>query len=404
MNKIEKLINELCPGGAKEVKLNEIFSYFNGMTGVSQKWKEHGNCKFIDFKNAFKNIKIDVSKLENATVKNFKQNTLKKGDILLTSASETRDECAMSSVIEDQISENVFLDDHLFGLRLKDEFKDQINTTFINYYLRSDYFRKQVNNVVRGATRFYISKVDFMDLKIIIPPRAIQDEIVKILDNFTELTTELKDRIKQYEYYRDKLLSFDNQKDKIEYKRVDELFNVTRGKTMSKIYMMENKGPYPVYSSSTLNNGEIGKINTYQYDGEYLTWTTDGYAGTVFYRNEKFNITNVCGLLTPKTNNNIKYLYYALSIRTQDHVNHSSVNAKLMSNVMAKILLPIPPLPVQNRIAKVLDNFEKICKNLKIGLPSEIQLRQKQYEYYRNLLLSFSIDDIERERETIILD
>ncbi|VEU62873.1 restriction endonuclease subunit S [Mycoplasmopsis bovirhinis] len=396
MNKIETLIDKLCPGGVKEVKLNEIFSYFNGMAGVSQKWKEHGNCKFIDFKNAFKNIKIDVSKLEKATVKNFKQNTLKKGDILLTSASETRDECAMSSVIEDQISENVFLDDHLFGLRLKDEFKDQINTTFINYYLRSDYSRKQVNNVVRGATRFYISKVDFMDLKIIIPPRAIQDEIVKILDNFTELTTELKDRIKQYEYYRDKLLSFDDSKVKVEYKPLKELCSITTGKLNAKDAV--DGGIYPFFTC----HAKPYSINEYAFDTEAILLSGNGNIGHTNYYNGKFNAYQRTYVLHNFIEVNPKFLLHYINNSFKDYISQKSLNG-VISYITLPILqefsVPIPPLPVQDRIAEVLDNFEKICKDLKIGLPSEIQLRQKQYEYYRNLLLSFNIDDIMRERE-----
>ena len=129
MIEIEKMIKELCPDGVKYYSLNEIFNNFNGMTGVSNKWKEEGNCRFIEYMNAYKNLKIDVNQLPYATVKNLKQNCLKKGDILLTSASETPDECAISSVIEDDIQDNIFLDDHLFGIRLKSEFEEIIKGT-----------------------------------------------------------------------------------------------------------------------------------------------------------------------------------------------------------------------------------------------------------------------------------
>lgn len=182
------------------------------MTGVSNKWKENGNCRFIEYMNAYKNLKIKVQQLPLATVKKLEQNTLKKGDILLTSASETPDECAISSVIEDEIQDNVFLDDHLFGLRLKEEFNEKINTIFINYYMHTRKFRRCVNKTVRGVTRFYISVSDFMNICIPVPPLEVQDEIVRILDDFTllsaELSAELKARQKQYEYYKDKILTF----------------------------------------------------------------------------------------------------------------------------------------------------------------------------------------------------
>ena len=79
---------------------------------------------------------------------------------------------------------------------------------------------------------------------------------------------------------------------------VGDICDISRGRVMSKDYIRENEGEYPVYSSQTENNGELGRISTFDFDGEYLTWTTDGAnAGTVFYRNGKFSITNVCGLL-----------------------------------------------------------------------------------------------------------
>ena len=95
--------------------------------------------------------------------------------------------------------------------------------------------------------------------------------------------------------------------------RIDSLCNISRGKVMSKDYIKEHEGVYPVYSSQTENNGELGRISTYEYDGEFLTWTTDGAnAGSVFYRNGRFSVTNVCGLLEIRDKNSLiaKYLYY----------------------------------------------------------------------------------------------
>ena len=133
------------------------------------------------------------------------------------------------------------------------------------------------------------------------------------------------------------------------------------------------------------------QISEYAYDGEFITWTTDGAnAGTVFFRNGKFSITNVCGLLSPKNGDlNLRYLYYVLSKDARQYVNKGMGNAKLMSNVMGGIKIAVPPLSIQNRIANVLDNFDAICSDLNMGLPAEIEARQKQYEYYRDKLLTF---------------
>ena len=98
------------------------------------------------------------------------------------------------------------------------------------------------------------------------------------------------------------------------YYRVDELCKISRGRVISKDYIRENAGKYPVYSSQTENDGNLGCIKTYDYEGEFLTWTTDGAnAGSVFYRNGRFSITNVCGLLQVCEEIILtKYLYYEL--------------------------------------------------------------------------------------------
>lgn len=161
---------------------------------------------------------------------------------------------------------------------------------------------------------------------------------------------------------------------------------------MSKNYLRENTGEYPVYSSQTANEGILGRINTYDYDGEYITWTTDGAnAGSVFYRNGKFSITNVCGLLKVKVNNiNTRFLSYILAAVSKKHVSSGMGNPKLMSNVMANIRVKVPPLTEQERIVSILDKFDALVNDISEGLPAELSARRSQYEYYRSKLLTFN--------------
>ncbi len=168
----------------------------------------------------------------------------------------------------------------------------------------------------------------------------------------------------------------------VDFKRIAEVCNINRGRVVSKDYLRNNVGQYPVYSSQTANNGIFGLINTFDYNGEYVTWTTDGAnAGTIFYRNGKFSITNVCGLLKPKHNElNAKYLSYILGITAKFYVSSGMGNPKLMSNVLAGIKIPIPPLPIQQEIVKILDSFTE--------LEAELEARKKQYEYYRDEMLN----------------
>ena len=136
---------------------------------------------------------------------------------------------------------------------------------------------------------------------------------------------------------------------------------------------------------------DVGRIDSYDFDG--ATWTTDGaYAGTVFYRNGKFSITNICGLISPKDRQQlvVKFIVYWLEIEARKYVRDGSGNPKLMNNVIADILIPIPSLELQAEIVRILDAFAKLTAELKSELTKEIEARQKQYEYYREKLLSFN--------------
>lgn len=147
---------------------------------------------------------------------------------------------------------------------------------------------------------------------------------------------------------------------------IAEISSISRGKVISKDDITANPGDYPVYSSQTENIGELGRINTFMFDGEYLTWTTDGVnAGTVFYRSGKFNVTNVCGLIEVNPDLAVtKYLLYALQIEAPKYVNSGMGNPKLMSNVMARIRIQLPSINDQKQIADTLDRFNTLCNDI----------------------------------------
>lgn len=172
--------------------------------------------------------------------------------------------------------------------------------------------------------------------------------------------------------------------DGVEFVQLSSISELARGKVISKDYIRDNEGDFPVYSSQSANDGVLGKIDTYMYDGKYLTWTTDGaYAGTIFRRCGKFNITNVCGLIKVCNSKvNVDFLYYWLYVEAPKYVYRGMGNPKLMSNVMGTIPIPLPPLPVQEEIVRILDTFSE--------LQAELQGRQQQYQFYRDKLLSFS--------------
>lgn len=172
----------------------------------------------------------------------------------------------------------------------------------------------------------------------------------------------------------------------VKWVKIGEISKLIRGKVISKDYVNSHLGDYPVFSSQTANNGEFGRIDTYMFDGEYVTWTTDGaYAGTIFKRCGKFNITNICGLIELKTDKILTdFLYYWLTINTNNYVNRVIDNPKLMSNVMATVKVPLISISEQQRIVDILDKFEGMVENVE----KELLLRQKQYEFYREKMMN----------------
>lgn len=134
-------------------------------------------------------------------------------------------------------------------------------------------------------------------------------------------------------------------------------FSIGRGRVISNEEIHKNQGDYPVYSSQTLNDGIMGSLDTYDFDGDYITWTTDGAnAGTVFTRSGKFNCTNVCGTLRAidSAKTNLRFYTYALSVATSWFVRHD-INPKLMNNVMGAIKVPVVHEAEQHIIAAFLD-------------------------------------------------
>ena len=143
--------------------------------------------------------------------------------------------------------------------------------------------------------------------------------------------------------------------------KVKDICEIGRGKVMDKHYMETHQGDYPVYSSQTTNEGIMGKIDTFMFEGEYVTWTTDGiYAGTCFYRNGKFNCTNVCGILKIKDTTRVitKFLPLVLNNVTPNYVVKVA-NPKLMNNVMAEISIPLPPVSIQQKIIAECDKVDE---------------------------------------------
>ena len=233
-----------------------------------------------------------------------------------------------------------------------------------------------------------ISVKDLIKIEIPIPPLAVQERIVEILDKFTaleaELEAELEARKKQYEYYRNRLLRFGKE---VEWKPLGEVAELKRGTSITQLTSTE--GCYPVISGGRQPAYYVDQFNR---TGETITVAGSGaYAGFLQYWNEPifvgdaFSIKPDPALLLPR------FVYFFL-LKKQAQLHAMKVGGAVphvYTKHVAPILIPLPPLAVQEQIVGILDKFHTLVHSLTEGLPAEIALRRQQYEYYRNQLLRF---------------
>lgn len=204
---VDELIRKFCPSGVEYKTLGELGEFFGGITGKSKTDFVDGNAKFITYKNVYSNPALNIDAEDRVRIaEGEKQRTLKFGDVIFTGSSETPDECGISSVITIKTEEKLYLNSFCFVFRFNN--LSIIEPDFAKHLFRSEQLRYQIGKTARGVTRFNVSKKMMANVKIPVPPIEVQREIVRILDNFTELTAELTARKKQYECYRDKLLAF----------------------------------------------------------------------------------------------------------------------------------------------------------------------------------------------------
>ncbi|WP_332245375.1 restriction endonuclease subunit S [Helicobacter pylori] len=213
--RLKTLLQTLAPKGVEFRKLGDIGEFYSGLVGKSKKSFSQGNKFYVPYVNVFNNPQLDLNALESVQIGDKeKQNTIQLGDVLFTGSSENLEDCAMSCVVTQKIEKDIYLNSFCFGFRFFD--KNLFNPSFLKHFLRDYNFRKNISKVANGVTRFNVSKQLLSQITIPIPPLEIQQEIVKILDQFSILTTdllagipaEIKARKKQYEYYREKLLAF----------------------------------------------------------------------------------------------------------------------------------------------------------------------------------------------------
>jgi type I restriction enzyme S subunit len=400
MSKLDELIQELCPDGVEFRKLGEISQY----------------CK----------ERIDASTVDKTCyvgVENLLQN--KQGKTLSSAVPTTGQVIAFSfgDILIGNIRpylKKIWLADcnggtngDVLAIHITDS---GMLPEFLYYVLSSDSFFHYDMQYAKGSKMPRGSKEAVLQYITPVPPLPVQREIVRILDNFTELTeglnreltVELTARKQQYAYYRDKLLSTNNSSVPVVELR-DIVKKSCSGATPAKgnAEYYEN-GTIPWIRTQDVRFNEITEVNSYITEkavSETATkWIPENCvivaisgatAGRCAINKIKATTNQHClNLIIDDSMALYRYVFHCLCSKYEELISRKQgARGDLNSSLILSLPIPIPSLEVQKRLVEVLDNFDAICTNLSSGLPAEIEARQKQYEYYRDKLLTFTPAD-----------
>ena len=275
--------------------------------------------------------------------------------------------------------------------------KSGIKAKYI-YYCFCNFYKKE------GSYKRHWSKARTTQIPI---PQSeeLQEKIVQTLDKFTdyvtELTSELTSRKKQYSYYRDKLLSFEDEVYQVEWKRLSECLKKGKGTkiTASQMKLLHKDGaPIRIFAGgktyADVNYGDIPDKDIHT--EEAIVVKSRGIIDFE-YCTKPFSFKNEFWSYSSDNEKiNLRYIYHYL-VHNKEHFQNIANNMQMpqiSSNDTEKFKIPVPSLEIQSRIVQVLDNFDTVCHDLNIGLPKEIELRQKQYEFFREKLLTFTAEGV----------
>ena len=415
MSKLDELIKELCPNGVEYKKTKDIVQEKFWIMPETPNFIEEG-IPYITSKN-IKNGFIDFKDVKYVSVDDYNRisnnRKIKKDDMLITMIG-TIGEVA---IVENEID---FYGQNLYLLRMNNEI---ILNKYYYYYITSNKIKRTLVEKRNTSSQGYIKAGSIENLLIPIPPLEVQEEIVRILDNYTKSVEELKEKLnaelvtrkKQYSWYRDYLLKFENKVEMVKLK--DIATEMYRGNGIKREEVREIGIPCVRYGEIYTEYG-ISFEKTKSYTDEnfitnkkYIDYGDILFAitgesveeigkSTAYIGKEKCLVGG--DILVMKHEQDPVYLSYVLSTENaQKQKSKGKIKSKVVhtnATDIGEIEIPLPPLEVQKRIVEVLDNFEKICKELNIELSSEIEIKQKEYEFVRNYLLTFE----EKSRQAIL--
>lgn len=411
MNRIEEMIRELCPNGVEYKALGEIGTFVRGNGLQKKDFMDEGvGCIHYGQIYTYYNLFASQTKSYVDPILARKLTKVKTGDIIIACTSEN---------IEDVCKAIAWLgEDEIVTGGHACVFSHEQNPKYISYFFNTDNFFQQKKKYARGAKVVDIKVGDIAKIEIPVPPLAIQNEIVNILDKFTELEAELEARRKQYEYYRNKLLNFSKfgggYSEDVKWCKLSDIGTFYGGLTgKSKRDFIAGNAKFitymNVYSNIAIDVNmndmvqiaEGEKQNKVEYGDVVFTGSSEtpddcGMSSVMTTRPDgDLYLNSFCfgfrmndrALLLPDF---MKFLFRSEEIRKQIIKTASGVTRFNVSKKrFGEVVIPIPPMKEQQRIVAILDKFETLVNDISEGLPAEIAARRQQYEYYRDKLLTF---------------
>lgn len=372
-------------------KLGEVCEFINGFAFKSSLFSQSGEAVIrITNINSGKVTFDDLKYIKLDDYPELDRYKVEKNNILVAMSGATTGKIGYQ--YEDRIG---YLNQRV-GKFIPDESK--VKRRFLFHFLYN--IESELFSLATGSgAQPNLSSEAIKKIDIPIPSLEIQERIVKILDKFTnyvtELQSELQSRTKQYTYYRDKLLSEEylakvtkemEEDRRLNIVQLEEVVTIKNGKDWKKL----GQGNIPVYGSG----GEMGVfVDKYFYDKPTVLIPRKGSIDNVFYLDKPFwNVDTIFHTEIDGSKLIPKYFYYFIEHYDLNKLSDNSTRPSLTQSTLNKLKIPLPPLSLQNKIVKVLDKFQILLSDTKGLIPEEIEQRQKQYEYYREKLLTFDVE------------
>ena len=404
MSQLDELIAEFCPNGVEYKTIDEIAVDIYRGSGIKRDQVTEEGIPCVRYGEIYTTYGVWFEECKSHTKLEYVKSPkyFEHGDILFAITGESVEDIAKCCAYIG--NEKCLAGGDIVVLKHKEDPK------YISYALSTVDAQRQKSSGKVKSKVVHSSVPSIKAIKLPVPPLEVQREIVHILDSFTlltaELTAELTARKKQYEYYRDNILTFDTT---IKHVRLGDICSIITKGTTPKSY---TKTGVSFVKTEAFDGAKIIPNKLSYVDEETHTTflkrsmleendilitiagATIGKCAIVPKEILPANTNQALAIIRLAKGNSPKYVMYLLQSDLMKRYMQKNIKGSAQPNLNLKqlndFIIPLPPLNVQERLVRVLDNFEAICTDLNIGLPAEIEARQKQYEYYRDLLLTFA--------------